>query len=192
MDKDEYGKVLQELMSAVPPEAHAEFIKEIKHLNVPANYMIHEQGKVCKNVFFIETGLARVFYYNNEGKDITDYFGPEGNFIAVVETFFKGGASNYNIQTLEDSVLISMDWRFLESMLNKYIQLERFGRLITMKILEQTIARVNAIQFQTAQERYSFMMERYPDMINRVQQRHIASYLGITPETLSRIRKSHV
>lgn len=145
-------------------------------------------GVVCNTLYFIEKGVARSYYYNREGKDITAWFFNEGGFMTSVESFFQQKPSAYHIELLEDCVLYSISKVDLELLFEKYHRMECFGRKLVIKLLGDMMGKLNAIQFQTAKERYHFMIHEYPDLYYRVPLGHIASYLGITQETLSRIR----
>jgi CRP/FNR family transcriptional regulator, anaerobic regulatory protein len=132
--------------------------------------------------------LVRWFYYNEEGKDITDSFGGENSFITAFDSFFQRKPSRYGIELLEDSTIYSMTYNDLEDSFAKFRELEKVSRLILIQILEQSLDKNSALQFHNAQERYEFIIEKHPDLLQRVSLGHIASYLGITQETLSRIR----
>jgi CRP-like cAMP-binding protein len=132
--------------------------------------------------------LFRWYYYNEDGKDITDSFGLENSFITAFDSFFQRRPSRYFIELLEDSTVYLMTYSDLERSFEKFPEIERVGRLILIEILEQTLEKNAALQFHNAQERYEFITEKYPDLLQRASLGHIASYLGITQETLSRIR----
>lgn len=155
---------------------------------LPKHYILHKEGEICEKVYFIEEGLVRWYYYNENGKDITDSFGLENSFITAFDSFFQRRPSRYFIELLEDSTVYSMTFADLEDSFSKFPEVERVGRLILIQILEQTLEKNAALQFNNARQRYHFITEKYPDLLQRVSLGHIASYLGITQETLSRIR----
>lgn len=152
------------------------------------NTTLAKAGVICNTLYYIEKGVARSYYYNAEGKDITAWFFNEGNFLTSLESFFQQKNSAYHIELLEDSHLYSISKENMEHLFHKYPLMERFGRKLVIKLFGDMMGKLNAIQFQTAKERYHFMINEYPNLYYRVPLGHIASYLGITQETLSRIR----
>ena len=178
------------LNSYVPlPEIVAdELLRKSRKQQLPKHYLLSEAGEVCQKLYFVEKGLVRWFYYNEEGKDITDSFGGENSFITAFDSFFQRKPSRYFIELLEDSTVYSMTYDDLNDAFEKHREVEKVGRLVLIQILEQTLEKNAALQFHSARERYEFISEKYPDLLQRVSLGHIASYLGITQETLSRIR----
>jgi CRP/FNR family transcriptional regulator, anaerobic regulatory protein len=156
--------------------------------HLPKHYLLHQQGEVCEKLYFIEKGLVRWYHFNTDGKDITDSFGVENSFITAFDSFFQRKPSRYFIELIEDSVVYSMTYADLENSFENFPEIERVGRLILIQILEQTLDKNAALQFNNARQRYEFITNKHPDLLQRVSLGHIASYLGITQETLSRIR----
>ncbi len=165
-----------------------QIVSKFKIRTLEKGSSLAKSGVVCDTLYFIEKGVARSYYYNAEGKDITAWFFNEGGFMTSVESFFQQKASAYHIELLEDSILYCISKVDLELLFEKYHRMERFGRKLVIKLLGDMMGKLNAIQFQTAKERYHFMIHEYPNLYYRVPLGHIASYLGITQETLSRIR----
>ncbi len=149
---------------------------------------IVEQGKVCKYLYFIEKGLSRSYYINEKGKDITVWFFAENDIMTGVESFFQQKPSMYEMEFLEDSIVYQISYDDLNELFDKYHIIERFGRLLAIQLLTEVADKLNAMQFQSAKERYLFMIKKFPNISYRAPLGHIASYLGITQETLSRIR----
>jgi CRP/FNR family transcriptional regulator, anaerobic regulatory protein len=176
--------------SFVPlPEMVAdELLKKSRKERLPKHYLLSEAGEICQKLYFVEKGLVRWYYYNEEGKDITDSFGGENSFITAFDSFFQRKPSRYFIELLEDSIVYSMTYDDLEDSFEKYREIEKVSRLIIIQILEQSLDKNSALQFHNARERYEFITQKHPDLLQRVSLGHIASYLGITQETLSRIR----
>ena len=165
-----------------------ELLEKSSKQDLPKHYLLQREGEICQNIFFIEKGLVRWYYYNEDGKDITDSFGLENSFITAFDSFFQRKPSRYFIELLEDSVVYSMTYADLEASFAKFPEIERVSRLILIQILEQTLDKNAALQFNNARQRYRFITDKHPDLLQRVSLGQIASYLGITQETLSRIR----
>ena len=131
--------------------------------------------------------MARIYYYK-DGTDITESFSFENDIIARVESLFTGNPSRKAIQVLEDSEIIAIDAVKLFNLYDNYPGIERLFRKIFEAGHVDTVNRIEGIQFHTAEERYKALLEEAPDLLKRVPLKHIASYLGITQVSLSRIR----
>jgi len=178
-----YQKLLQE-----NPELVSDYQKLLTPLSLPKNELLHIENKVCKHSFFIEKGVARIFHFK-DGKEITSHFAFEGQAITAIDSLLQGNKSKYNIELLEDSTLFSISYEEMEKFYQKSIIHERFGRLFLQQVYVDLVERIEDIQFHTAQERYDNLLKKQPQILQRVPLKHISSYLGITQETLSRIRR---
>lgn len=160
-----------------------------KKESVPKNQILVRQGDICKSLYFIEQGMGRSYYLNENGKEITQWFFGIGKFMSSVDSFFQQSPSLYYLEVLEDSIVYSISKKEIDALFSKYHKMEKLGRLVTIEMLTKMVNKLNAIQFQTARERYDYMLAEFPDIAHQVPLGHIASYLGMTQETLSRIRK---
>lgn len=156
---------------------------------IPKNHELVREGQVCHKLYFVERGIGRSYYLKDDGKDVTQWFFGEGNFMSSADSFFQQSSSFYYLEILEDSILYSISKEKMDILLAKYHKMEKLVRLLSIETLTQVVHKLNAIQFQTAKERYNYMLADFPDIAQRVSLGHIASYLGITQETLSRIRR---
>ena len=146
-------------------------------------------GDVCQYVTFVEKGLLRSFTVDDEGYEHVVQFAIEGWWISDVGSFVSGKDALYNIEALEDSELLHLTKEAMEELLQKLPAMERFFRILMQNNIVALQRRVIAYMSLSAEEKYLKLMEVAPDVMNRASQQHIASYLSITPETLSRIRK---
>ena len=152
-------------------------------------YLLQE-GDVCKYVAFVEKGLLRSYIVNDKGNEHIIQFAFEGWWIADQFSFLTGEPSEYNIGAMEDCELLLLTRQAEEQMLEKIPKLERFFRLLLQNNLIATQKRLASSLSQTAEERYNELIKACPETLpHRIPQHMMASFLGITPETLSRIRK---
>jgi CRP-like cAMP-binding protein len=148
-----------------------------------------QQDEVCKYTAFVEKGLLRSYTIDEKGYEHIVQFAPEGWWVSDIYSFLTSEPSIYNIDAYEDSEVLLLNNVSFESMLEKVPKMERYFRLLTQNALVAMQRRLVASLSQTAEEKYSSLVTTYPDIIQKVPQHMIASYLGITPETLSRIRR---
>lgn len=158
-----------------------------KVVTVKKNTDIQPIGHTCKTIYFINKGIARIYYFK-DGIDITESFAFENNIIARVESLFTGKPSRKAIQILEDAEIIAINATSLFNLYDTYPEIERLFRKIFESAYIDTVNRIEGIQFHTAEERYKALINEAPDVLKRVPLKYVASYLGITQVSLSRIR----
>ncbi len=151
--------------------------------------IILKEGEICDRIYWITKGLVRQFYYKN-GKELTEYMTTENNIVMSIESLFKEEPSRQQIQALEPTVLYALPKNHLEREAVRNVNIQMLYR----KILEESliISQVHAdmLRFESAQERYAKLVKRSPQLVLRAPLVYIASYLQMTPETLSRVRTS--
>lgn len=170
-------------------EVHDFFQEHAQSITTKKGEIISQQDSHNKNVYFLEKGLIRTFYYEN-GKDITNNFYLEGKVFANVDTLFNEEPTKFNIEALEDSEMLYCNYVKLEELCEKSLSAANFRSFILGKLLVQAMERIAALQFMTAKERYAALMKGNPEIILRAPLGMVASYLGISQETLSRIRST--
>ena len=151
--------------------------------------LILAEGDVCKNIYWVAKGLVRQFYYKN-GKELTEYMAIENTIFMSIESLFKELPSTQQIQALEPTILFALPKTALEREAVRNVNIQMLYR----KILEESliISQVHAdmLRFESAQERYTKLVKRSPQLVLHAPLVYIASYLQMTPETLSRVRTS--
>lgn len=170
------------------PESSKEKLKTcVREVSFRKGHIILKADKVEKNLYFIKKGIARGYSYV-EGNEVTFWFGKEGDAIISMRSYVDNQRSYENIELLEDADLYEINGNCLQNLYKEDIHLANWGRKFSEKEIIKTEERLISLQFLTATERYHEILNKNPDLINRVQLGYIASYLGITQVSLSRIR----
>lgn len=151
-------------------------------------YLLQE-GDPCRYIAFVEKGMLRSYTMDEKGGEHIIQFAFEGWWIADQYSFLTGEPSVYNIDALEDSELLLISRQAEEEMLEKIPKFERYFRLLLQNSLIATQRRLEGSLSKSAEQRYNELTQSCPTIPQRVPQHMMASFLGITPETLSRIRK---
>ncbi|MFN8357884.1 MAG: Crp/Fnr family transcriptional regulator [Spirosomataceae bacterium] len=172
-------------IGAEAKQALAAIIKEIDYKK---NVTIQRPGNSCRTVYFVVKGVARIFYYK-DGNDITEHFAFTNEMMVRAESLFSGKPTPKGIQTLDDSKIIAIDSYKLFMLYDRFHDIERLFRLLFEREHIKTIKRIESLQFKNATERYLELLSE-TDLVQHIPLKHIASYLGITQVSLSRIRAS--
>jgi CRP-like cAMP-binding protein len=158
-----------------------------KKVMLSKNTFLLNEGQVCRHLYFLEKGALRGFY-NLEGKEITHWFGFENDFVTSFHSLITTRPAVENIQLLEGSILWAISKEMLTGLFDRHHEIERLFRIVVEKYYIRLEERFVNAQFKTAAERYENLLFQTPHILERVPLGHIASYLGISQETLSRIR----
>ncbi len=172
-------------------EAKEAFSKIMVYHEFSKGHILVKPNSVCNYIYFIESGLTRTFYEKDE-KDVTDWLSSENTFACCVVSFINRVPDRRGIELLEDTKLWAIQYYELEELYREYHAIERMGRLIVSFGLTQLQQRFDDLHFSTAADRYKKMMEQTPSLLQRAPLNVIASYLGISQETLSRMRARYM
>jgi CRP/FNR family transcriptional regulator, anaerobic regulatory protein len=148
---------------------------------------LFKNGQVCSNIYFIEKGLLRCFY-TREDKEVCSWFMKEGDVAISVESFLKQIPSYESIQALENCVLHHISYSELQFVYKNFSEFNFVGRILTEKYYISSEQRLYSLRMQKSSEKYAYLQQYFPEFIQRIPSRYLASYLGVTEETLSRTR----
>lgn len=145
-------------------------------------------GHTCSHIWFVETGIVKCFYTKDQ-KDVVAWIMKENDIITSVESFLLQKVSMESIQTIEDTAVHYLHFDELQYIYRTFPEFNLHGRVITEKYYIASEQRLIAMRHQSAAERYLHLRDHHPDIIRRVSNTDIASYLGISLETLSRLKR---
>lgn len=174
--------------SNLSPELFDLFYENMEVFELKKGEHVVREGHKCNHLFLVESGLMRVYYHDEKGHDITHWFSEVGQVTTVPDSFFENVDNQFNIEALEDSQLRGVTLETLNTMCAKEHAFEHFARLMAIRFLSEINDKLISLQFKTAKQRYLALLEKHPDIFQRVNLGHIASYIGITQQSLSRIR----
>lgn len=167
---------------------HATLREAAEPMHFLSNEIVLEQGRICKHLYLIEQGMLRNFYFDSKGNDITHWFAREEMIVTAPPSFFKQEASFFGIEAVEDTKVLAVSFDKLEKALKDSIELERFLRITVTEVMITLGQKIIDLQTQSAEYRYDQLLMTHPDIFQRAKLGHIAGYLGIKQQSLSRIR----
>jgi CRP-like cAMP-binding protein len=183
------NKVLTRIKEVYPLSASAlgKLVANLQELSLPKGYVLVREGTVANKLYFLEKGIARSFCYK-DGKEITFWLGAEGKFISSYNGYILNKPGYGTIELLEDSSVYFIDQATMQALFLSDLELANWGRKLAELELIKAEQMLISHLFKSAQEKYQDLITHHPGLLQRVQLGHIASYLGITQVTLSRIR----
>jgi len=182
--------VARELARRYSTMTHEE-LDLLESILVPMKYakneMILREGETCTNIYWVVKGLVRQFYYKN-GKELTEYMATENNIVMCIESLFLEQPTHLQIKAIEPTLLIAIPKVELEAVAMKSVNIQILFRKILEESLILSQIHADMLRFESAQDRYQKLIKRQPQLVLRAPLVYIASYLQMTPETLSRVR----
>ena len=182
--------VARELARRYSTMTHEE-LDMLESILVPMKYakneMILREGETCTNIYWVVKGLVRQFYYKN-GKELTEYMATESSIVMCIESLFMEQPTHLQIKAIEPSVLIALPKADLEAVAMKSVNIQILYRKILEESLILSQVHADMLRFESAQDRYQKLIKSQPQLVLRAPLVYIASYLQMTPETLSRVR----
>ncbi len=174
-------------IAELPEKSKTALKKCIAEVSYPRSYILLKAGRIEPTIYFIKKGIVRA-YADQGDNEVTFWFGKEGAPVISMKSYVENQKGYENIELLEDCELYELKASNLQTLFEKDVHIANWGRRFAEKELVKTEERLISRQFRTASERYRELLKDSPDLLQRVQLGHIASYLGITQVSLSRIR----
>ena len=178
----QFGELNQQQIDLVRSKAKAIELKKGDYFS--------EAGKIAKQVAFVDNGILRVCYFNNKGEEITRYFIDENNFAVDLNSFSYQIPSSEYVQAVTDCKLFVFSAKDLKELSIAIITWDSIISQITAKSLIEKVNRISPMLAEDAKSRYIGFLDKFPQLANRIPLSLLASYLGITQSSLSRIRKN--
>lgn len=147
-----------------------------------------KEGQVCREAGFIEKGLVR-YFINNDGEERIYGFGKENDFVCNYESFLDHSASAKNIQVIENSNILVISYNNLQVLYERLQEGQKLGRLVCEQLFVEALRQITSLYADAPEQRYTNFLASYADLQQRIPQYYISSYVGIKPQSLSRIRK---
>ena len=187
--------LLRETVNAVVnsrfPEMSIEGRRQIESILIreefPKGAIALNEGEVAHEIVFVGKGMLRQYYYKN-GKDVTEHFSYEGCILMCIESLLKQEPTHLMAEALEPAVVYMLPYDVLQKLLEQSKEINAFYRKVLEYSLIVSQIKADSWRFETARERYNLLLHHHPEIIERAPLSHIASYLLMTPETLSRVR----
>lgn len=148
------------------------------------------EGEICNSLAFFLNGYFRFFYLDINGNEVTTDFHFSPGFITSYTSFLTGSPSRTSVQALEEMTIFEIRRESIYSLYDRFPLIERLGRIMAEQVFITSERHLLMVLNQTAETRYRILLDRYPHFVQKIPLQYIASYLGITQETLSRMRKS--
>ncbi len=177
---DQYGHL--------PDVAREDMMAQFKSLAVKKGETLLFQGQVCDKVYFVKRGCIRLFYIA-DNVEITVWFSFENNSAIELSSFLSGDPSDYYLEAIEDSEVLSLYKSELTNLYDRHPEMERIMRTFWEDVILNLLKRFTALQKDSAEKRYLDLMDK-PRYMQRIPQKYLASYIGVTPSSLSRIRRN--
>lgn len=186
-DLPEIIQAISQIYYPLSGECMADLLEVSRVLPVEKETTIVREGQHSDKLYFIAAGCVRA-YYLKDGRSVTDWFAFENDFICAINSFFQQVPSPHFMEALEPCTLLEISRENVNRLSDKHPDFDRLGKKVITKTMLRLQQRIVSLQFETAQQKYDNLLAVRPDITLRAPLTSIASYLGISLETLSRIR----
>lgn len=175
-------------LATLSPASRNLLYSRLRPFQMPKGEILLREQQVCKHIYFIESGLMRS-YSNKDGRDINLEFSPEGYFVTHLKSLRTGSPADYSLQAIEPASVWEFGKEDLRDLYTRSAEIESMGRKMVEQLLMQQETHTHLFKLLSPAERYQYIADHHPWLIQRVSLTQLATYLGISRETLSRIRK---
>lgn len=176
---EQYGQLSEQGLNALS--------EKFKPKRIKKNELLLFQGQICNKIYFVVKGCLRLYYLADD-VETTVWFSFENNSAIELSSFLSGLPSDYFIEAIEESEILSFQKSDLESLYKNHPEMESIFRVFWEDVILTLLKRFTALQKDSAQKRYQDLMDE-PKYMQRIPQKYLASYIGVTPTSLSRIRR---
>ena len=191
LKKNETMKMIREYFESkvhLSNEDWAIFSAKLSQRKFPKNSLVLKQGSTEEYLSFIEKGVLR-FNILTDNKDFTFAFGFQGSFVSAYDSFLTQSPTDYEVNTITETILWRVKYIDLQEIYNTTLMGDRIGRLASEELFKIKMKRLLSLMTESAEERYLNLIKNDPILLQQIPLKYLASYIGITPEALSRIRK---
>ena len=185
--KEEIIRQFEAQTAPFSPETHEQLANILVRFTLAKGDLFLREGEICKYYSMVAQGMIRLFY-NKNGRDLTEHFSYEKGIFVSLESYFRQTPSYLMIEALEPSVIYSFPHDPLQNLMRRNHEVEHMYCKMLENSLIESQQKADACRFETARERYHRLATEHPEVVKRAPLIHIASRLGMTPETLNRVR----
>jgi CRP-like cAMP-binding protein len=186
--KDRFKKFVQQFVSVSDNEVDASFAY-FHEIELQKGDLFAKQGAVCRYVGYLQAGTMRVFYTNDKGEEVSSCFCTEHSFVSAYRSFITQQESNVSVQAIATCQLLVIDYHHLQLLYNQFPFWQQIGRIMAEKEYISMERYASMLNQESAKDKYLRLLREQPQVLLKAQVAHIASYLGVSRRTLSRIRK---
>lgn len=174
-------------VSPLSEEAAADLLKCVRSKTYAKGDIIHTEGKICRHLFYVQSGLAKHFYYYNDNHYVLRFF-EEDNFFIATDSFFHALPAEYSTMALEETVIYHLEYEDFERLCKAHHSFESFARKFVSHVAYTAISNIKNLLYLDATERYQKFIKEFGHLQQRITLGDTAGYLGISQVSLSRIR----
>jgi CRP-like cAMP-binding protein len=171
----------------VSEQLETEVLSRVTEVHFKKGDLVIDANKVCRKSYFVTQGLLRI-YFIKDGKEVNEYFSSENEWANSPRSWRTGKPDIYFVDALENTTAYCIEAKDMLFLFDNFPEMDRYGRFSMITLLDHLMERIASFRFTTAREKYIHFKETYPSIYHRIPLGMVASYLGISQETLSRLR----